>query len=324
MARKYTPFQKIIGEQNADKLEFYGGLKNVIITEKIHGCNFSVCIYKNDESNLSIWFAARNHLLGVNEKFQNYQRYFTNDFRLKLMEAAMKVSNIFNTEIRLVGELYAGQGPLAVQKSKILYDGDVNFKLFHIIIDDQYHCTWPMIKQLAALFQVKLPPIIQDESACKDDSLTLHTLYTNTTIGFSKLCDDPTVSEGYCFRIDVNKSDDFNEIQDEKYKKIPIIFKKRSPDFLETIQPIIIKKLNWANKSMEELNDIVINTLTTQRFSNILSKGYDKSSLSEQKLAALYWTDVMCDYNFRISTPDRKQLNILVINFIQKNKILLD
>ena len=38
MARKYTPFQKIIGEQNADKLEFYGGLKNVIITEKIHGC----------------------------------------------------------------------------------------------------------------------------------------------------------------------------------------------------------------------------------------------------------------------------------------------
>ena len=36
MARKYTPFQKIIGEQNADKLEFYGGLKNVIITEKIH------------------------------------------------------------------------------------------------------------------------------------------------------------------------------------------------------------------------------------------------------------------------------------------------
>ena len=322
MARKYTPFQKIIGEQNTDKLEFYSGLKNVIITEKIHGCNFSVCIYKNDESNLSIWFAARNHLLGVNEKFQNYQRYFTQDLCLQLMDAAGKLSHIFNTEIRLIGELYAGQGSFAVQKSKILYAGDVNFKLFHIIIDDQYHCTWPMIKQLAALFKLELSPIIQDQDANKES--TLYTLYTNTTIGFSTLCDNPTVAEGYCFRIDVNKSDNFNEIQDEKYKKIPIIFKKRSSDFLETIQPISIKKLKWANKNIDELKDIVVNTLTTQRFSNILSKGYDKASLSEEKLASLYWTDIMCDYNFRISTSDRKLLNRIVINFIQKNKILLD
>ena len=120
----------------------------LIITEKIHGANFQICVRRVD-GKLVIRFGKRNGFIAEDEDFFNHRAVMKKyeDNLSKLLEYLQTVEDF--TEILIMGELYGGgyhgeniAGNKMIQKSKFAnYHKENDFIVFDIILNGRWF-TW--------------------------------------------------------------------------------------------------------------------------------------------------------------------------------------
>ena len=70
------------------------------MTEKIHGCKFSVYLNNDGE----IWFASRNHILEKDSNLFNFRSYFNKEKCDNLSKLAKDILKIFQgSTLRFIG-----------------------------------------------------------------------------------------------------------------------------------------------------------------------------------------------------------------------------
>jgi len=268
----FKPFQSLIGERKAGEfIDKYAKCKT-IVTEKIHGCNFSVYLNNDGE----IWFASRNHILEKDSNLFNFRSYFTKekcDNLSKLAKDILHKSGFQGSTLRFIGELFGNK----IQR-EIKYCENVDFNVFYIELDnkslvwsDEEEKNMMTVKNLSTVFNFTTVPVIA--VGCLDEMYSLE-------IGFSQIATN-SICEGYCYRVvDICEADNGEDI-------LPIILKKRSKNYLETI------------KEFSEDDDIVQQIrlcITRQRILNILSKGF-RGKINVTKLTFLMWKDIFNEFN---------------------------
>lgn len=259
----FTPFQPLIGEIKSDEhLKKYADFET-IVTEKIHGCNFSIYITKQGE----VTFASRQRMLDDKSKLFNYRSYFTKEKCRSLSDIAKNNPNVFGTSniLRIVGELF---GP---KIQKMPYRSGVDFNVFFVELDniplnwaDQDENT-VTVTVVAEIFNLNLVPLVAIGP--------LKEMYS-MDIGLSQLTVKPCTCEGYCYRIS-------NVVDDEG---IPIILKKRNEIFLETAYCG-----NFPEARIQA-------SITRQRANNILSKGFE-GHMDMERLSSLMWKDIADEFD---------------------------
>ena len=267
---EFTKFQSLVNENpksifpilNSDiaDMECYA-------TEKVHGANFSVYI-----SPEGIRFASRSQVLPENTNFMNCQRVFTPDRINELKGMYVTYQEGVSSEykdftIRFIGEIFGGhdaEGIKPVQRD-IRYDGDIQFRLFAV------HVFHPKENGKVAYLPFSDIEIISKDFGFEMVPLLgvgkLSELYKMDPSAQSALASkDGVIREGVCFHVD----------NAEEYFGMPLIIKKRSPNFLENKGVASEKKVFTLSGDMAELLETLRAMITPQRVSNVNSHhGFD-------------------------------------------------
>lgn len=306
---KFKEFQSLINEnpKNITGLFAEEHYKNLwcVATEKLHGANFSVYLYKEDGV-VKIRFASRNQFIGIENQFFNFKRYFTESKieELKVIAEAHLTHN--NHCIRFIGELFGGHDALntkPVQK-EIMYDGDIQFAVFSVEDynigdeDNTHYLNWPHVINLCNNFNLPLVPIINID--------TLENLYKIDPNEQSALSTKPNqIREGFCVREMYNEED-----------QIPLILKKRSPNFLENKGKLSSSKELSLDPAFLETFNKVLEMVTPQRVSNVNSHhGYTviKNFPDLQRSVMEDITkDALKDYEIDLNFSDYKELKRVI------------
>lgn len=266
---EFTKFQSLVNENPKSIfpiLNSHIADLECVATEKIHGANFSVYI-----SSEGVRFASRSQVLPENTNFMNCQRVFTperieelKEMYSKHQEAQVEINRGF--VYRFIGEIFGGHdadGIKPVQRD-IRYDGDIQFRVFAIQV---FHPKQEGVRHI---------PYTGVLSVCAD-----YGFETVPVLGVGKLGDlykmDPSaqsalaskagvIREGICFRVE----------NEEEMFGMPLIIKKRSPDFLENKGVASEKKAFTLSNDMAELLQTLRAMVTPQRVSNVNSHhGFD-------------------------------------------------
>lgn len=252
-----------------------------VVTEKIHGSNFSVYFFPRAHI---FGYASRSQMLQHNGKFMNFTSFFTAAFETTFAEN-IKNNPFFSSMyenlsyIRFIGELFPTQTSYAIN-----YGSNTQWRCFHIEYccnGTTHHCTWPDIVSLCAQMKV---PLVSEIIELNNKSIS-EIWYTFEHAFNSKLLPiDNDTCEGIVIRIDHEqfkgcdvatfKSTFVSAIMNEAMTtKSPIFFKKRNVHFLE-------------NKPRTYCSDSVIGALkcyvTRQRISNVHSqRNFKRTEIQE-------------------------------------------
>ena len=306
---KFTEFQSLVNEnpKNITGIFAEDKFKNLwcVATEKLHGANFSVYLFK-DKGTIQIRFASRNQFIGIENQFFNFKRYFTEEKIKNLKDIAENLITEEGLCIRFIGELFGGHDALntkPVQK-EILYDGDIQFKVFSVESynlsdqEDIHYMDWLHVIHFCDDFDLKTVPIINID--------TLENLYKIDPTEQSALSSkENQIREGICIR------ELYNEVGNP-----PLILKKRSPNFLENKGKLSSsKELSLDPKFLETFNK-VLEMVTPQRVSNVNSHfGFTsiKEFASLQKSVMDDITkDSIKDYDIDLNFNDYKELKKVI------------
>lgn len=292
---KFEKFQSLVNESMKNVGGFLRdssfGKRKAIVTEKIHGANFSVYLTKG-----GINFASRSQMLCPETNFMNCQRYFTPE---KVQDMLSRWEGLLindDREIRIIGEIYGGldiDGIKAVQR-EVHYEGDIGFRVFHAQICDTKtgevaDYQWDGVKHVAKDFGLELAPVIAED-------ITFEEAYALDTKVKSKLSDKEQVCEGFCIRV-------------EEPGASPLIFKKRNTEFLETKGTVkapqnAVEQTQLGMEAMARIGSFI----TPQRVSNVNSHhGYDNPK-DFQKLMEAVLDDVLNEYKAEYDVDLRNEL----------------
>ena len=267
---EFTKFQSLVNENPKSIfpiLNSHLSDAECVVTEKIHGANFSV--YLSPEG---IRFASRSQVLPVETNFMNCQRVFTKDRIQELLEMYRKYQEsqpdiVKGYTIRFIGEIFGGHdadGIKPVQRD-IRYDGDIQFRVFAIHFSKPQngegvrHVPFTGVENICKTYGFETVPVLGKGK--------LGEMYKIDPSAQSALASkDGVIREGVCFRVE-NEDDMFGE---------PLIIKKRSPDFLENKGVASEKKVFTLRGDMAELLETLRAMVTPQRVSNVNSHhGFD-------------------------------------------------
>lgn len=285
---KFEKFQSLINESMKNVGPFLRDptfmKKKVVVTEKIHGANFSV--YLNQKG---INFASRSQMLCPETNFMNCQRYFTPEKVEALIQFWKDMPVSADCEIRFIGEIYGGldiDGIKAVQR-EVHYAGDIGFRVFSVQVincsgqekDEVYTYQWDHVKTLCANFGLEVVPIIAQD-------ITFEEAYALDTKVKSKLSDKDQVCEGFVIRAESVIDGD-----------APLIFKKRNTEFLEskgTVKAVqnTPEQTQLGMEAMARLGAFV----TPQRVSNVNSHHGFQSLKDFNNLMVAVIDDVLDEY----------------------------
>lgn len=286
---KFEKYQSLVNES----MKNVGGfLRNsevmaspAVVTEKIHGANFSVYLKKG-----AINFASRSQMLCPETNFMNCQRYFTPEKVKALVEFWDSLPVSDNSELRFIGEIYGGldiAGIKPVQR-EVHYSGDISFKVFQIQVvgmsqqeeEEVYNYNWDSIETLCGNFGLETVPVIAK-------GVTFEEAYKLSTAVNSLLSDkEDNLCEGFCIRIE-------NPVVGAE----PLVFKKRNTDFLEskgTVKAVqnTAEQTQLGMEAMARLGSFV----TPQRVSNVNSHHGYQSLKDFSNLMLMVIEDVLNEY----------------------------
>lgn len=260
----FTKFQSLINESFRNVGEYLTNAefckKPAIVTEKLHGANFSLYLTKEGIK----CFASRSQTLPLETNFMNCKRFFTEE-RISMINERCSLYVMEGTEVRIIGEIFGGldiAGIKPIQK-EVHYDGDISFEVFHVQIKKQsgewVDLHWGGVESYSTLFNLNVVPVIAI-------GIPFSEAYELNTKVKSALSDKKQVCEGFCIRID-----------SEEFGEPPLIFKKRNEEFMEAKSAVKVGKL------APEQSDLAVAALraisayaTPQRVSNVNSHfGFD-------------------------------------------------
>lgn len=296
-----------------------------VVTEKIHGGNFSIIVERDDPD---FKFARRKAVLKDDEKFYNWKKAIEPKFPLiQKMVMAMWLVYPEAQKIQLFGELFGGtyvhdevmpDASFSTVQTGVQYAPFQDFLIFDVVIDDEY-LDWkdvrPWIAQFYGLFVEELfvGPLDQCLKYENEFQTTIPARYGlpdiegNTCEGVViKPLVEKRFNDGKRFIIK-NKNDKFAEVASHK---------KSTTKGTETPE-IVQKQLDIAS---QYIND--------NRFNAVLSKLSEITKNDFSLLMKEFSNDVLEDFgtdnlgwNMGMSTDDekcfKKRLNKEIVNFIR-------
>lgn len=287
---KFEKFQSLINESMKNVGGFLRdssfGKRKAVVTEKIHGANFSVYFGCKDNV-VGINFASRSQMLCPETNFMNCQRYFTEEKIQELLEHASTIMALDKCELRFIGEIYGGMDIAGIKpvQREVHYSGDIGFRVFHAQIANNetgevFDYNWKNVKALASDFGFEVAPIVAE-------GLTFEQAYALDQKVKSALSDKDQICEGYCIRVDA----------DGEEGQAPLIFKKRNTDFLETKGTVkapqnTVEQTELGMEAMARIGSFI----TPQRVSNVNSHHGYSSPKDFQNLMAAVLEDVLDEY----------------------------
>lgn len=266
---EFTKFQSLVNENpksifpilNSDLAD-----AECVVTEKIHGANFSVYVGPN-----GVCFASRSQVLPVETNFMNCQRVFTPERIKELMGTYFTFQNMMidickGYTYRFIGEIFGGHdadGIKPVQRD-IKYDGDIQFRVFAVEMfgsgsNEIRYLRYNTVLGLCADYGFETVPLLGVGK--------LGEMYkTNPNEPSVLSSKGDVIREGLCFRV---------EDEDSPFG-MPLILKKRSTEFLENKGVASEKKVFTLSGDMAELLETLRAMITPQRVSNVNSHhGFD-------------------------------------------------
>ena len=317
---EFTKFQSLVNENPKSIfpiLNSHLADAECVVTEKIHGANFSVYI-----SPEGVRFASRSQVLPVETNFMNCQRVFTAD-RIQFLKSmyntyqAKEADGNKGLTYRFIGEIFGGHdadGIKPVQRD-IRYDGDIQFRVFAIHVfnpnqgGDIRHLRFTEVTIVSQDYDFETVPVLGKGK--------LGEMYKIDPSAQSVLASkEGVIREGVCFRVE-NEDDMFGE---------PLIIKKRSTDFLENKGVASEKKVFTLSGDMATLLDTLKGMVTPQRVSNVNSHhGFDNIKAFPDLHKAVMEDlikDAKVDYDVDLTSKDlqplKKMLGAEVVQLVRQ------
>jgi len=292
----FQHYSSIDGPQTGfgQKLISLYGNKEVIILEKIHGANFSIC---GCIENTTIKFAKRSGIIHDTDDFMHY--WLIKD-KLEVYAQNLKAylinKNMMTKNFQLFGEIFGGCLPGYGSKTKmvqkeIYYSPELEFMPFDLKIDDVYmtYTTIVPILKDAGFKPVEILGKMTLLDALKIDVNTFKTTIPKF-LGYDN--DHPSLHENYAEGI-VVKTDDL-----QYYGPHRFVLKIKSNKFREKSAPIRLSKSSVPNISDEakETLEELLTYLCENRLNAVISKIGTVNRTMLPKVSGLLVKDILEEF----------------------------
>ena len=285
------------------------GLHNqqYIVTEKVHGANFSFHVYRSEEG-IEIKCAKRSGFIEQGEKFFNYSSVLE-----KYKEALINIhENVLDKDFILYGELFGGN-----IQSGMCYTLEQDFVAFDICVKQE---------------DIYLP---LNKLNVFDDSFKKYGIPTTPIVGiFNSLNEALQVQEVFeskLLREDFDGKEEHKEAEGVVIEPVipswfpngsRVYFKKKTKRFLEKGGNKIKKAPEELPKDLEGILTQAFEYITEPRFNTVVSKIGEVTIKDIGKVMGLMTKDVLEDMEKdELEIPDNKKfmklLQTEVQNFIR-------
>lgn len=281
--------------------------QDYLVTEKVHGANFSFWVSSDDTGEVKIYCAKRSGFIGKDEKFFDYKSVLE-----KYRESIVNLFTTLNTtscveEVIIYGELYGGN-----IQSGMCYKKEQDFIAFDLVVDGL------VINKVEAINLIKgfgLPyaPIIGVYS-CLNEALEVGESFESKLI-----------------------SVDFDGTEEQKESEGVVIepcvprwfpsgsrvyFKKKTKRFLEKGGNKIKKTQQPLPEDLKIVLEESFKYINEARFNNVKSKVGEVSIKDIGKMSGLMTQDILEDMSKDdIELPEDRRFNKLlqseVMNFVR-------
>ena len=285
------------------------GLHNqqYIVTEKVHGANFSFHVYRSEEG-IEIKCAKRSGFIEQGEKFFNYSSVLE-----KYKEALINIhENVLDKDFILYGELFGGN-----IQSGMCYTLEQDFVAFDICVKQE---------------DIYLP---LNKLNVFDDSFKKYGIPTTPIVGiFNSLNEALQVQEVFeskLLREDFDGKEEHKEAEGVVIEPVipswfpngsRVYFKKKTKRFLEKGGNKIKKAPEELPKDLEGILTQAFEYITEPRFNTVVSKIGEVTIKDIGKVMGLMTKDILEDMDKdELEIPDNKKfmklLQTEVQNFIR-------
>lgn len=294
---------------------------NIIITEKIHGSNFSIYIEVSNELELNIKYARRLGFISPQESFYKNIHLKVMEKYIPNIEKYIKTQpNLKNSLIRIVGELYGGwlnnqteEGYQAIMKSNYSnYSLTNDFIVFDIIINNVWQ-TWDNIIDLCSKFQLQHVPELY-RGKWKNHRISIELLNSKLSQSTTN-----TPAEGVVIRY-INPGQHINSFPLQRDKR----FKWKCHEMMNEG-----KTKNEEEKEFQIQKKQAMSMLNQERFNSYLSKVGPEFIKNKTNLkiniksliddTILEIKEIFPDFNCKIIN---KELNCMAFNLINNYLII--
>ncbi len=285
----YNKIYSTISEKYEDNVKL---IDKWYIFEKIHGANFSFHYF--NETN-EIKYSRRTGFIEPNEKFYSYELILQDVLpKINQIISMVKKSNPNSSTIIIYGELFGGYYPNIEKKCSpvqkgVCYSPDIHFCAFDIKIIENELEYYMDISESLEIF--KNSNIFYSEPLLITDS---YEVVSNYPIHFNSLVPKKFNLE----ELPINKAEGV-VIKSSSFNNKRIVFKKKIPEFEETIRQCSKKSIDLDNKndllkqinSLEKINEALL-MCTQNRLDNSSSKIGDFSE-NKWKIYKLMADDII-------------------------------
>lgn len=134
---KFPSLENTYRQKEIDKIEMMGIKGEWIVTEKVHGANFSFWVTKDDEGNVNIRCAKRTGWIEESEKFFNYKAVLD-----KYKDNLVNLRKSILSDYVLYGELFGGN-----IQSGMCYSEEQDFIAFDMCFLNEDGTKYPIEKK---------------------------------------------------------------------------------------------------------------------------------------------------------------------------------
>lgn len=337
---KYSEIENVSNSKFLYNIKLLGYEGEWIVTEKIHGSNFSFSI---DTKNLSIEYFSRNQKLTDNDSFYNYKKVIeAMNINYNSIIDSLKNNKIDCNKVIIFGEIFGGYYPgiekdntsKLVQKG-IYYSPNNRFLAFDVIFyidDDNYRYanydeflkvlegsniqTAPLLKRCSSLSEALLYP--------NDGTSMVHKLYNLPEL-------ENNIMEGV-----VIKPFDYIKLNNDKR----VILKHKNSKFSEVNGGTRVKQLSTSVRLEEtenyikELIEYIPDYINENRLNAVISKMVFPETIELHKKIGMIigemskdvYKDISKDHEELVNKLDTKEkvkvitkrISMLVGEFVSK------
>lgn len=296
-----------------------------IVTEKIHGANFSFWANRTQTR-----MGKRSCLIGNDDNFYGAPRIKE--------ELKMKIRDLFRSfhprpkQIAVMGEIFGGNYPhpkvQQVQEAKtvqggIYYCPDNQFMIFDIKVDDEFMdfdkmqsiCEFFDLPYIGALFQGTFAQCLRYKNKF---SSTIHKYYH-----LPKIKDN--ICEGIVIRPNKTKF---------LYRGSRVMLKSKNDKWSENVRVKSVRKIIGLSEEANEIKEEIKRMITENRFNSVVSKigivtaahfGQIMKDFSKDILEEAYKSELAYQFNV-LDKPEqkiiKKAMNHNIANLVRRKLIL--
>ena len=300
--KKWSSIENHYQEEIIQKwTEYFPELNNMFfeVTEKIHGANFSILVNTDGE----VRFASRNGVIEDEDKFYGYKAVFAREEYVSFLDALKIISNSWNEDFQLFGELFGGK----IQKG-VFYGNEKHFRWYSLRVREDIIRPSIAKEMLKEVLDFKVPVVQMIDS---DPGGVLKMIdYVNHEFQ-SKLTPEGYTDENICEGVVIVPYDRIIKNQEFYF-----LIKKKSEKFKNKNSKPKVHKVIVLDEPVQWLLDEALLYINENRTNDLQSKiGAFEEMKDLSKFAKEYFNDLFIDFE-----KDNRE-NWITLNSIEQGII---